>query len=112
MKQSVPGVGGRWKISAMQQCLGLACFQLDKELLLTAGCIAIHQDVRALVLLVRFSACTPGLDVFKGVLGSVALPNGNHHSLIAGTASILEHFCNGDANAVATIKSKVVTHLI
>lgn len=46
----------------MQNCIGVACQQLDACFLDRASTIALHQDVSQLVLVVRFSACTLDLE--------------------------------------------------
>ena len=103
------GVGGRKKLTNMQYCLGDACFRVDLEFLKRAGSIALHQDVRQLVLMIRFSACTPEMDTAKGLFGFVELQTGNNRSLQEGTQLVLDGICKSDPLASAHIKKHVET---
>ena len=94
------GVGGRKKLTNMQECLAEACFNIDRKLLRKAGSISFHQDVRQLILLVRFSACTPDLETAKGLAGYVQLERTRHSDLIHGTRLVLQRFCQSNADEV------------
>ena len=67
--RSMKAVGGRWKLARLQNCLGGACQRIDAAFLLSSTCIVLHQDVRRLVLMVRFRACNDKLEVKKSSVG-------------------------------------------
>ena len=71
----IQGLGNRKKITRMRLCLGKAMFASDRNFLRTAVSVALHQDVKAHDLYVRFRASNEKLQVRKGLLGIRSLGN-------------------------------------
>ena len=74
LRQGEKDVGGRSKLTVMQQCLEQAMFEADRQFLSSSMCVALRMDVRDLRLLVRFRAVDDNLRTKAGVLGIVPLP--------------------------------------
>ncbi|CAL1127804.1 unnamed protein product, partial [Cladocopium goreaui] len=106
--RSMKAVGGRWKLARLQNCLGGACQRIDAAFLLSSTCIVLHQDVRRLVLMVRFRACNDKLEVKRGLLGIHHLQDSMTESLVQGTRAILSQFVEGDEDQMAALQQKVI----
>ena len=100
---------GRWKLTRLQACLGEAMRQRDRDFLVQCTAIALHQDVRRLVLMIRFRACSyHNLEVRRGLLGCCNLQDGTSESLQAGCLKILAEFAGYDSEMMQMIQDKVV----
>ncbi|CAE7368280.1 unnamed protein product [Symbiodinium sp. CCMP2592] len=98
---------GRRKLTQMQDCLGQACIEADLQLLLQPGSLVIHQDVSAMLLMMRFSMCSENLTTAKGLLGVAHLQDGSNASLQAGARAIVMNVCQGDESAFDTLRGNV-----
>ena len=88
------GVGRRKKCRNMKFCLAEAKRCRVRSALQSASAIAIHQDGRKGRLAIRFAACSDGLAVSRGVLGSADLAKNFTLSGIGmrdATLSIMQH---------------------
>ena len=93
LRQGEKEVGGRNKLTVMQECIGQAMFEADRRFLSESACVCLHMDVRNLRLLVRFRAATSDLRCRAGVLGVLPLPRTTATALQEGLRTILEWFC-------------------
>ena len=112
LRQGEKDVGGRSKLTVMQQCLGQAMFEADRQFLSSSMCMALHMDVRDLRLLVRFRAVDDNLRTKAGVLGVVPLPRTTATELQTGLQKLLEWFCTDfcghhDADLQRSIISRI-----
>lgn len=105
---SMKAEGGRWKLTRLQACLGGASQRLDADFCLASTCIVLHQDVRRLVLMVRFRACNDQLEVKRGLLGIHHLEDSTTASLIAGTKAVLYQFVQGDEDKFTALQNRVI----
>ncbi|CAE7822111.1 unnamed protein product [Symbiodinium sp. CCMP2592] len=99
--------GGRHKVERLHSCIGNACLEADRDALTTARVIAIHQDVRAGVLQIRFSATLADWSCLRGLLGLDCTPGTKSEDLQEATVRILSRFCGGDLRLMARISEKV-----
>ena len=102
------GLGGRWKLGRLQNCLGQACQRLDCAFLLSSEAIALHQDVRRLVLMIRYRACNYNLETRTGLMGIFHLEDSTSASLVLACESILWNFVEEDAAKYDALRHKVI----
>lgn len=87
------GIFERKKVEKMAWCLSEAVLDRDRRVLGTAESIAVHQDVCAPRLLIRFSACSSDFRVHKGVLGMARDFGTTATNLKNATKDVLQQFC-------------------
>ena len=99
VRRTIAGVGSKTKIVRMQYCAAEAMRFWQRGCLKQATCLATHTDARAKRLTVRFAACGPGLDSYRGLLGHAdyvkSAPSQTDKTTQLATAfqEVLEHFC-------------------
>lgn len=107
-KLGTKGMGGRWKLGRLQNCLGMSVQRLDCSFLLASEAVVLHQDVRRLVLMVRFRACSQTLEVRTGLLGIYHLEDSTSTSLVSACEQILWGFVEEDADKYEKLRQKVI----
>lgn len=107
-KLGTKGMGGRWKLGRLQNCLGMSVQRLDCSFLLASEAVVLHQDVRRLVLMVRFRACSHTLEVRTGLLGIYHLEDSTSTSLVSACEQILWGFVEEDADKYEKLRQKVI----
>ena len=109
--QGADGMGRR-KVTKMALCLAETCFHRDREFLRSATMMALRQDVRQQMLLVRYSACSESLECRRGTLGMVHLDAGGNAALQAGIIQVVTEFCTEKFGLDgANLDSALVAHL-
>ena len=95
LRSGVVDVGGRFKITQMQWCLAEADRCQARDFLSRASSIAIAQDCRHNVLLMRYSASSEALVTQKGFLGAAFVGEGETITNVVKTMGlIVERFCS------------------
>ena len=90
---SMSDVAGRSKAATLTWCLAESLKNLEKVFLRQALCIAIHQDARAGVLLVRYTAVDCHLNRLEGVLGLAKDFGTKSKDCFLATMQIVRDFC-------------------
>lgn len=86
--------GGRWKLRRMIWALAEAKREMDRHFLLRCESIALYQDSRQQMLLVRFAGCTADLVTRRGVLGHVHMVGSGNQAILQGMAKVLDTFAS------------------
>jgi hypothetical protein len=90
---SMSDVAGRSKAAMLTWCLAESLKNRERMFLRRALCIAIHQDARAGVLLVRFTAVDCHLNRLEGVFGIARDFGTKSKDVFCATMQILRDFC-------------------
>ena len=86
-------VAGRSKAAVLTWCLAESVKNIEKHFLKRALCVAIHQDARNGILLVRFSAVDSQLNRLEGVFGLAKDFGTKSKEVYTATLQILRDFC-------------------
>ena len=92
IRRGVDGVGVAKKLRRIIWCVAEAIRQQHRVALRRATSIAIHQDKRAAMLLVRFTAADAAMTQVSGILGLVQ-SHGGHLDIIRSTEDVVRSFC-------------------
>ena len=90
---AMSNVAGRSKAAVLTWCLAESVKNIEKHLLKRALCVAIHQDARNGILLVRFSAVDSQLNRLEGVFGLAKDFGTKSKEVYTATLQILRDFC-------------------
>ena len=87
-------LGSRRKVERLTWCLGQACQAKAREALAEACTVALHQDGRAGVLCIRYSACSADGAVFeRGLLGCAHNFGTKSQDICHAVQQVLTEFC-------------------
>jgi hypothetical protein len=90
---STSDVAGRKKACRMTWCLAEAAKDIERAHMKKSMVVALHQDARDQLFLVRYAAVTPDLKVMRGVLGIAKNFGTKSDDICKATIDILENFC-------------------
>ncbi|CAJ1394699.1 unnamed protein product [Effrenium voratum] len=94
LRQGIGGENpcGREKLSRLQWCLAESDREITRDFIRRASAIAIAQDGRQNRLLMRFSACTPNLEIKKGILGAQEVIGETISNVVVAMERVIERF--------------------
>lgn len=84
--------GGRWKLRRMIWALAEAKREMDRDFLRRCESIALYQDSRQQMLLVRYAGCTEDLVTRRGVLGHVHMVGSGNQAILQSMTKVLDTF--------------------
>ena len=84
--------GGRWKLRRMIWALAEAKREMDRDFLRSCESIALYQDSRQQMLLVRHAGCTEDLVTRRGVLGHVRMVGSGNQAILQSMTKVLDTF--------------------
>ena len=90
---SSSGIAHRHKVSQMRWCLAEAIKDIERSNIKRAIAIALHQDVRSQLFLVRYAAVMKDMSVVRGVLGATKNFNTTSDDICQATIDICKSFC-------------------
>ena len=96
----------RKKIPRLMFCLAEAHRRLEREFLLKAASIVLHQDARAGRLLIRYSACSTDLQVMKGCLGHDRGFGSTAEDVCRAVERVLRKFCTKNNEGVGVLADR------
>ena len=94
LRQGIGGENpcGREKLSRLQRCLAESDREITRDFIRRASAIAIAQDGRQNRLLMRFSACTPNLEIKKAILGAQEVIGETISNVVVAMERVIERF--------------------
>ncbi len=118
---STSAVAGRKKACRMTWCLAEAAKDIERAHMKKSMVVALHQDARDQLFLVRYAAVTPDLKVMRGVLGIAKNFGTKSDDICTATIGILENFCTprisppvsptGTQPSAGTVDRNLLEHL-
>lgn len=87
-------VGGRHKICQMRWCLAEAIKDIERAHVKKSNVVALHQDAREQLFLMRYSAVTPDLKIMRGVLGVVKNFGTTSDDICKTVITVCKDFCS------------------
>ena len=113
-----PAIAGRHKICKMRWCLAEAVRDIEREHVRQSIAVALHQDAREQLLLVRFAAVTDQMKVMRGVLGITQDYGTVADDICKATMTMCESFCtprmsmpSGGNHMGSAVDSALLEHL-
>lgn len=118
---STSDVAGRKKACRMTWCLAEAAKDIERAHIRKSMVVALHQDARDQLFLVRYAAVAPDLKVMRGVLGIAKNFGTKSDDICTATIGILENFCTprlsppasptGFRPSAASVDNNLLEHL-
>jgi hypothetical protein len=116
---STSDVAGRKKACRMTWCLAEAAKDFERAHMKKSIVVALHQDARDQLFLVRYAAVTPDLKVMRGVLGIAKNFGTKSDDICTATIGILESFCtprlsppeSPTRSSAASVDNNLLEHL-
>jgi len=111
------GVGAQLKVKQMTWCLSEALLDEDRAALRDAVSITIHQDGSGPRFVVRFTACTAGLEMWQGTMGIAKDYGTTAQHIKEATEKVLRAFCSpqqtppGRQGMTSELDTKLLAHV-